>query len=141
MLDSILNPSTVPLLEQAAKFQERRHEVLVGNVANIDTPHYHRKDLDTDRFQDALKDAIAARQPTPTRRYLPPPASVADQFDAELFAAVEPDRVNVTFQDGAERSIETEIAELTRTSLQQRFTVEVMASQLATLQAVISESP
>ena len=141
MLDSILNPTTVPLLEQAAKFHERRHEVLVGNVANIDTPHYQRKDLDGEAFQDALASAIASRQPSPTRRYLPPPAPVAEQFAPALFQAQKPDPVNVTFQDGAERSIESEIASLTRTSLQQRFTVEVMASQLATLQAVIAESP
>ena len=141
MLDSILNPSSVPLLEQAAKFNERRHEVLVGNVANIDTPHYQRRDLDQDSFVDALRDAIASRQPTPTRHYTPPAQPVRDQFAASLFEAREPDAVNVTFQDGAERSIETEIAELTRTSLQQRFTIEVMAAQLATLQAVIAESP
>ena len=66
---------------------------------------------------------------------------MGEQFTAELFEAKEPDAVNVTFQDGAERSIESEIAALTRTSLQQRFAVEVMASQLGTLQAVIAESP
>ena len=141
MLDSILNPTAVPLLEQAAKFNERRHEVLVGNVANIDTPHYQRRDLDVESFEDALKSAIASRQSTPARRYLPPPQPVAEQFDATLFAAREPDAVNVTFHDGSEKSIESEIANLTRTSLQQRFTVEVMAAQLTTLQAVIAESP
>ena len=141
MLDKILNPSAVPLLEQSAKFQERRHEVLVGNVANIDTPHYQRKDLDAESFQTALQKAIAARQPSMLSRYAAEPASVAEQFTPELFHAVEPDPVNLTFHDGAERSIESEISELTRTSLQQRFTVEVMAAQLATLQAVIAESP
>ena len=141
MIDSILNPTAVPLLEQSAKFHERRHEVLVGNVANVDTPNYDRKDLDAASFEDALKSAIQTRQPTPARRYLPPPSPVAEQFGPELFAPIQPDPVNVTFHDGSERSIESEIAALTKTSLQQRFTVEVMASQLATLQAVISESP
>ena len=141
MLDRILNPSAVPLLEQAAKFQERRHEVLVGNVANIDTPHYQRRDLDTEAFADALKAAIETREATPLRHYGPTPPPVNQQFGDALFVAREPDPVNLTFQDGSEKSIETEIAELTRTSLQQRFTIDVMAHQLSTLQAVIAESP
>lgn len=141
MLDSILNPSAVPLLEQAAKFHERRHEVLVGNVANIDTPHYQRQDLDPAAFREALQDAIDSREPTPARAYTPPPRPIAQQFSPDLFVAHEPDPVNVTFHDGAERSIEAEVAELTRTSLTQRFTIEVLAHQLETLQAVIAETP
>ena len=54
----IFQSTTIPALEQSMAFAQRRHELLAGNVANIDTPGYRQKDLDETHFQTALTDLI-----------------------------------------------------------------------------------
>ena len=49
----IFNQTTIPALEQTMMFAQRRHELLAGNVANIDTPDYRSRDLDLGDFQNA----------------------------------------------------------------------------------------
>ncbi len=62
MFNSLLNTSTIPLLEQMASFSERRQEVLAGNVANIDTPDYKMRDLPVADFKSAMKAAVERLQ-------------------------------------------------------------------------------
>lgn len=61
MLSDALRSSTIPMLEQVANFSESRHAVLAGNLANIDTPGYHTRDLSPQKFQARLIEAIAQR--------------------------------------------------------------------------------
>ena len=143
MLDSLLAPTTVPLLEQVARFGERRHEVLAGNVANVDTPHYRRQDLDAEGFEAALRSAVDARRnPSPrSRSYGLPEPDPSAYFEESLNRVRTAARANPTFQDGAERSIETDILQMTRNLMKQSMSVELMSSQMNLLAAVISEQP
>jgi len=43
---------TMRLLEKTLDWRTRNHEVISGNMANLDTPGYYRKDLD---FQNILE--------------------------------------------------------------------------------------
>ncbi len=61
MSSSIFQSSVIPVLEQAVNFGQARHNVLAGNIANIDTPGYRARDLSTAVFQDRLKEAIETR--------------------------------------------------------------------------------
>ena len=143
MLDAFLAPTTVPLLEQTAAFGERRHEVLVGNVANVDTPGYRRQDLDEEGFMAALKSAVEARSnpmPRPTKYGLPDP-DPAVHFAQSLTNVRTAARANPTFQDGAERSVETDVLAMTRNLMRQSMSIELMASQMNLLASVISEQP
>jgi flagellar basal-body rod protein FlgB len=54
-MPSIVDGTTIPLLEKIATFGERRNTVLAGNVANIDTPNYRRQDLPIEDFERALR--------------------------------------------------------------------------------------
>jgi len=146
MLNSLFDSSTVPLLQKVASFAERRHEVLAGNIANISTPDYKTRDLPVAAFQNALKEAVARRQPGAesnganwsfTAPATNPP--LAKLFPAELFQATEAPAGSVTFQDGNNRSIEHEVMEMTKNSLLQNIAIELMNAQLNRLQAVISE--
>lgn len=133
--------SLTSLLKQAAIFGERRHDVLIGNVANVDTPTYKTRDLDTEGFQNALTAAIHAhRQPkapqyTDTHPYLNKNNAISDAVHDPLLAKPR----NITFQDGNNRSIENEMAELSKNMLKQSYLIEVLSSQFAQLEAVISE--
>jgi flagellar basal-body rod protein FlgB len=131
----------IETLKQAAVFGEKRHDVLVGNVANVDTPTYKTRDLDTEGFQKALAAAIEARRnPAPpevfaSHPYLRPPMNNIDALDNPRLA--EPR--NITFQDGNNRSIEQEMAELSKNIMKQTFLIQVMTAQFSQLEAVIAE--
>ena len=50
--------ANVSMLQQLTGYLEltnQRQELIVGNMANIDTPGYHTKDLD---FQSAMQDVV-----------------------------------------------------------------------------------
>ncbi len=132
--------SLTRLLERAAIFGERRHEVLAGNVANIDTPAYKTRDLDTEGFQTALNAAIQAKRSPPLPvdlsahpylNELPTGIGISDPILAKPR--------NITFQDGNNRSIEQEMAELSKNLMRQTFLLQVMSVQYSQLETVIAE--
>ncbi len=149
MLGPIWNSTSLPLLEKLAAFGERRHEVLAGNVANIDTPGYRMRDLPVADFQKALSQAVAQFEKTGLAA--PPSASqhsvrspeerLDDLFPPELFRPREADPSNLTFHDKNNRSIEYQIMELTKNLLTQQFALRVLRAQFDQLQAVIAERP
>lgn len=141
MLNSLLDSTNVPLLEQLAQFSERRHEVLAGNVANIDTPNYRRKDLPVTEFNDALRKAVLERRHVGVSRYSPAPPEPRSYFDDSLHVARTADPSNALFQDGAERSVEADMLAMSKNVMMQNFAVELMTNQLNLLASVIREQP
>jgi flagellar basal-body rod protein FlgB len=144
MVQSILDTGTFHLLEQMAVFGERRHQVLVENLAHIDTVGYRTRDLPVGEFQQALREAVlsrggAAAAPDPWVADVPASTASPARLPAALLRAVEAAPRNITFQDANNRSIEHEAMELTKNLMMQNFAVELMAAQMNLLQAVISE--
>jgi flagellar basal-body rod protein FlgB len=129
-------PTSFELLRQMAVFGERRQQVLSENIANIDTPNYKTRDLDTQGFRAALREAVlAARSPGHALE----PGSTP--FTPDLFTARPLASTSLTFQDANNRTVEREVTELTKNLLMQNFAVELMAAQTQLLAAVISERP
>jgi flagellar basal body rod protein FlgB len=62
MVPSVLQPGVTRALEETVAFSERRHAVLAGNLANMDTPGYQARDLSVDDFQTSLKSMLAAQR-------------------------------------------------------------------------------
>ncbi len=158
MLNSILNSTTLPLLEKAAVFGERRQAVLAGNIANIATPNYQTRDLPVEQFSKAMQKAIASRNsPTPStpqslapsypnnspsfQTTTSPSQSVQQFFKNELFEATDRHPHNLTYQDKGNRSIEHEMMEMTKNNMMQQYITQLMISQMSLLQSVISEQP
>ncbi|HEY3969273.1 MAG TPA: hypothetical protein VGM05_32275 [Planctomycetaceae bacterium] len=146
MIDRLFDSSTIPLLAKVAAFTERRHEVLVGNVANASTPDYRTRDLPVADFKAALDEAVTGRSPpTSSGRGLwsfkaaDEKASLDKLFPQHLFRAVEGPARTLTFQDGNNRNIEQEVMEMTKNSLMQSVAIELMTVQMNRLQAAISE--
>ncbi|MBW1991371.1 MAG: flagellar basal body rod protein FlgB [Deltaproteobacteria bacterium] len=52
----IFHEDLVSLLAQTLSWRSRRHEIIAGNVANLDTPGYTRKDLD---FREVLSACLS----------------------------------------------------------------------------------
>jgi len=62
-------------------------------------------------------------------------------FPKSLFQAQEASPQNLTFQDENNRSVESQVMQMSKNSLMQQFAVEVMMAQLNQLMTVISERP
>ncbi len=143
MIESLLKSSTIPLLEKMAIFGERRHEVLTGNITNIDTPQYKTRDLPVEDFQQALKEAVSRNRSHSTTSPFQASSSTrqtdSELFPETLFQAVEASSQNITFQDGNNRSIEHEVMEMTKNTMMQNYAIELMRAQMAMLQIAISE--
>src|SRR3984885_1276171 len=132
-MSSIADGTTIPLLEKVAAFGERRSTVLASNVANIDTPNYHRRDLPVQEFERSLREAIqggASRNDLSTG-----PAGLP----AELIHGREIGSPSLTYQDNSNRSIEHEMMEMTKNLSMQSFAVTLLTTQMGMLQAAIKE--
>ena len=67
VFSSMFDKGSLPVLGYAANFAYQRHQVLVNNLANVDTPHYKRLDLPVAEFQKAMRQAIEKMENRPVR--------------------------------------------------------------------------
>lgn len=144
-MSSMIDGTTIPLMEKIALFADKRQDALTANVANIDTPNYKRRDLSLEAFQKALREMIAKGQ----SRFEQGISSVsgspsssqtaAGSLPAQLFQTVEAQSPSLNFQDNNNRSIEHEMMEMTKNNMMQSFAIELMNAQFGMLQAAIRE--
>ena len=153
MMNSFVRPAAVPLLKQAAEFNERRQQVLTANIAKIDTPGYKTRDLPVEAFQEAMKKAVRqikspslhTSQNTSSHLPIEFPSSlmtrepaVDDLFSEELFQSEQLPEHSLGLQDNGKRNIEHEVMEMTRTVMMQSYAMQMMTSQYDLLESVIS---
>ncbi len=135
MYETILNGTTIPVLEQVVAFSQARHNVLAGNIANIDTPGYRVRDLSTEDFQSRLQSAIDA-----SRR---PPAAVSPGEPGfgqkPHLAEVARESQTILRHDEVNVGIETQVAEMAKNQIQHNLALTIMTSQFRLLNVAISE--
>jgi flagellar basal-body rod protein FlgB len=136
MIPTIFDNTTIPVLQEVLSFSEARHNVLAGNVANVDTPDYRVRDLSVDTFQDRLKEAIA--QQAQRRESLSPGELVASQPGDEM-REVRESMKTIQFLDGSDVGIEQQVTEVAKNQFLHNLTVSIMTSQFRLLQTAISE--
>jgi flagellar basal-body rod protein FlgB len=126
-------------LELTARFAEERHKVLAENVANIDTPDYHTKRLDTAAFQKTLKDALERSEGDGTQVLeLRGEAQVSTTPDGGL--SVRPQvrpADNVLFHDGRNASLETLMTEVQQNALDYSLATQLLTKRWNGLLAAI----
>ncbi len=128
----IFSTSTIPALERTLAFAQRRHELLAGNVANLDTPGYRARDLDVADFQNALAESIDRAGETYTQSLLP---VTRDDLYSGPRAATE----QVVFHDGSDVSLEHQVTELAKNQHLHSLAAATMRSQFDLLKAAITE--
>ena len=87
-----------------------RQRVLTNNLANVNTPHFHRQDLD---FQDALSHAVKQGSA------------------ANIQLEVKEDTVSPERFDGNNVQLETELSEMSKNSLQYQTAMQVLGMRMA----------
>ncbi|MDX2199283.1 MAG: hypothetical protein SF069_09980 [Phycisphaerae bacterium] len=129
MIDRLYQDRTLDALSLSLQFREQRHRVLAENVANIDTPNYRTKRLDTAGFEQTLKEAMDAT--APDRRLQPlRGAQVESTRTGRLIAKPElnPD-ANALFHDGTNARLEDLMGEAATNQLEHNLVSNLLRAR------------
>lgn len=135
MIHSLFDSTTIPVLEQVANFAQARHQVLAGNIANIDTPGYRTRDLSTDQFQQRLQQALTARDRGPAESGGATPGT--ERMNA--LDKVRDGLDDIVYHDESNVGVEQQVTELAKNQLQHNLALTILTSQFRLLQAAVSE--
>lgn len=112
--------SQFDLLSKMLDLASLRHRVIAQNVANVNTPGYHRLDL---AFEDKIARQLAQQEgPTPARTE----PRIMEHTD-------EPERL-----DGNNVDIDAEMGRLSKNSLLFNAYAQILASKLAAMRSAIT---
>ena len=143
MIESMLQSSTLPVLEQVVQFTQARHGVLAGNIANLDTPGYKTRDLSPDQFEKRLKEALEASR---ERRHTSPGlAALSMSSGRSPLAEMDPledvaESMNsLLYHDNSNVSIEKQVTEIAKNQGQHNLALSLMTAQFRLLRAAITE--
>ncbi len=118
-LSSLTEGGATPALVKTMVFNQAKLQAISQNVANINTPGYRAKHLDTKGFQAALRDAFDRRSGDPRVPFTVSSGSqVRTQDDGTI--EVTPTEIpveNILFHDGTNLSIEQQMSELAETGM------------------------
>ena len=134
MIESLFSSTAIPVMEHVAQFAQARHEVLAGNVANIDTPGYRTRDLSVDQFQGRLKRAISERDKSPGHTDL----MSATQRNGS-FSDVKEGLNAILHHDDSNVGVEQQVTEMVKNQQQHNLAMSVLTNQFRLLQVAISE--
>ena len=133
----MLKSSTIPILEQLTNFTQARHNVLAGNIANVDTPGYIARDLSVTDFQTRLQTAIDASRRPPVAGSLiagsATPLSTASDNDISHVTE------NILYHDQSNVGEEYQVNEMVKNRMQFNLAVSILSQQFRLLGAAISE--
>lgn len=129
----LFNSSTLPALEQSVTFAQKRHNLLAGNIANMDTPGYRARDLDVANFQNALAESIQSASETP------PSGAVGPTTRDDLYSGPRDAMEQIVFHDGSDVSMETQVTQIAKNQHMHNMAITTMRSQFALMRAAITE--
>jgi flagellar basal-body rod protein FlgB len=136
MLSALFNGTTIPVLEQVVNFAQARHEVLSGNIANMDTPGYRTKDLNTEVFQSQLRKAIdAGRRDSQGGGLAHGRISLGDH----KFSSVRDSLKSILHHDDSNVSVEQQVTQLAKNQMQHNMAMSVLNNQFQLMESAISE--
>jgi flagellar basal-body rod protein FlgB len=144
---SLLGQSSINALTQTLQFTEKRHELISSNVANMDTPDYKTRDLDVDRFQNSLRQAI--EEPAKSRTRSPGEISPGEISSGNASALDEVSdqwqktrdiSKQILFHDGHDISLEEQVTEAAKNQTMHFTAVALLKAQFRTMQMAITEN-
>lgn len=114
---------TYNVIERSLDISSKRHGIITGNIANLDTPGYKTKDID---FKGALEDALEGTSIHLTRTDPGHFSSKASYPEPSL-------------SESASVDIDKEMSKLAENNLRYRTSVEVLLRKLMILKFAITE--
>ena len=135
MLSNIFSSTNIPALAEVLNFAEARHGVLVGNLANINTPGYRTRDLSVETFQQRLQEAME----TSRKSGEPVSPGVMQADPGDPMRDVRESLTNILYHDDTNIDMEKQVAEITKNQFMHSLALTVMNDQFQLLQTAISE--
>lgn len=137
MINQMFNATSIPVLEQVAYFTHARHDILAGNIANLDTPGYRTRDLSVESFQTRLKSALENRE----RPMNVAVAGIASGDTRSPLEQVREESKNILFHDDTDMSVEKQLSEVAKNQMLYQTALTIMNDQFRLMHAAISEQP
>lgn len=134
MIQGLFQSTALPALEQTTAFAQRRHELLAGNIANIDTPDYRARDLSVENFEDSLAEAIRTQRSGGSESFASPGRLPRDPMDGPRRAME-----TLVYHDGSDVNLEAQVTEMAKNQHLHNMAISLMRSQFSVLRAAISE--
>ncbi len=142
MIAGMFDNGAMPVLERVVQFTGARHKVLTDNIANLSTPYFKPRDLNTDSFQATLRDAIDRRRQTPK-----PTTGPLHVFDTRqlgfqhdrLDATAKPSHQGILFHDQNNRDLERTMQHLAENTLTHNSAIEVLRNEFSIMLTAIRE--
>jgi len=113
--------SAISLLEAGIRAEELRQRAIASNMANIETPGYHRVDV---RFEQSLAKALSS-----------PGEIDADALEAEIY---QPDDTPLR-SNGNNVNMEAEIGNLVNNSLRYTTYIRLLRKKFSQIESAISD--
>ncbi len=137
-IEGLFAKGTIPVLEKALAFHERRHALLAQNIANVSTPDYRPVDLDEGEFQSLLRQAAGKQQAEHPRRFT---LGASEHFsmreDGALQARAEAIREGQTRHDGNPFNVEREMVRLADNTLAYERAAQLLTGSYKLLEMAI----
>ena len=127
-IDEMVNQGATPAIEQTLKFTSARQRLLEEDVANIDVPGYTQKDLSPAKFQQALREKLAAAEEGPRGQSL-----------GDLGVDVEDPHSGILFHDENNRSVEELMSAGMKNALTHNLMIELLKKQFATMELALQQ--
>jgi flagellar basal-body rod protein FlgB len=143
MIDSLVSSPQIKMLEQTLDFTEQRHNVLLGDIANVSTPGYVQKDLSVDDFQKSLQDAVTRREESTNDDYSP--KSTQDitfvPGSSQVIAAAKSTVNSVAFHDRGVRNMEYLMSQMADNAMAHNAVAQMLKSRYDQVTRAISMKP
>jgi flagellar basal-body rod protein FlgB len=138
MIANLFDSTTIPVLQEMVNFNQARHTILAGNIANMDTPGYKVRDLSVEDFQSRLQQAIEERRQPPQSSQSLSPGEVGLSTTAPL-AEVAKNTKTILHHDQNNVGIEHQVTEMVKNQMQHNMALSLMVKQFHLLETAISE--
>jgi flagellar basal-body rod protein FlgB len=134
MFTGMFESTTIPVLQEVVGFTQARHNVLAGNIANLNVPGYKIRDLSVTDFQSRLHEAIEDRN-HPSIYQSP---GETGYHHSEPLAEVAKNTKTVMRHDENNVGMEQQSAEVMKNQLQHNMALALMVQQFQQLGLAIS---
>jgi flagellar basal-body rod protein FlgB len=134
MFTGMFESTTIPVLQEVVGFTQARHNVLAGNIANLEVPGYKARDLSVTDFQSRLRQAIEQRNHPSVQKSPGEP----DFQPTQPLAEIAKNSKTVMRHDENNVGVEQQAAEVMKNQLDHNMALSLMVQQFRQLDVAIS---
>lgn len=124
-MSDLFSDITTAALVKSMDGASMKHKVIANNIANVNTPGFTRSDVS---FYDELKQALSTNEPGNSVKRI-----------SDINIGVQQDLTSPARSDGNNVSIDKEMTELSKNTLQYETLTKLLNMKFSLLQTAISE--